>query len=207
MVRSYRWNFRVWIQKVGDSTSYVVVMSGVFTQILNFILTHLGDWYSWLIRTIDGFFYCASYIIGMQVEFDMKGTGKSKKTPVGRGKGGSGPSEKKGAWGSGAGAKRRRWEMMKAEALVILAMFIIILTWFFSLFWLSNLERRKIDFPPVHCFCRLMWERRVFLASISFFRGRLWYHWCKCMDYFFLSTWQAGLCGPFNDAWSLNHPC
>ena len=38
----------------------------------------------------------------------MKGTGKSKKTPVGRGKGGSGPSEKKGAWGSVAGAKRRR---------------------------------------------------------------------------------------------------
>nr|POE89440.1 replication factor c subunit 1 [Quercus suber] len=45
---------------------------------------------------------------GMQVEFDMKGTGKSKRTPVGRGKGGSGSSENKGAWGSGAGAKRRR---------------------------------------------------------------------------------------------------
>ncbi|XP_030960610.1 replication factor C subunit 1-like isoform X2 [Quercus lobata] len=45
---------------------------------------------------------------GMQVEFDMKGTGKSKKTPVGKGNGGSGPSEKKGAWGSVAGAKRRR---------------------------------------------------------------------------------------------------
>ena len=33
--------------------------------------------------------------------------------------------------------------MMKAEDLVILAMFIIIVTWFFFLFWLSNLEREE----------------------------------------------------------------
>ncbi|KAF3975047.1 hypothetical protein CMV_001674 [Castanea mollissima] len=40
--------------------------------------------------------------LGMQVEFDMKGTGKSKKTAVGRGKCGSGPSEKIGCgkWNS-----------------------------------------------------------------------------------------------------------
>ena len=59
---------------------------------------------------IDGFFYCALYIIGMQVELDLKGTGNSsaKKTRAGRGKGGSRSSEKKGARGSGAGAKRKR---------------------------------------------------------------------------------------------------
>ncbi|XP_062088936.1 replication factor C subunit 1 isoform X2 [Humulus lupulus] len=47
---------------------------------------------------------------GVQVQLDLKDSGKSsaKKTPAGRGKGGSGTAEKKGARGSGSGAKRKR---------------------------------------------------------------------------------------------------
>ncbi|XP_062171503.1 replication factor C subunit 1 isoform X2 [Alnus glutinosa] len=47
---------------------------------------------------------------GVEVKLDLKGTGNSsaKKTSAGRGKVGSGPTEKKGARGSGTGAKRKR---------------------------------------------------------------------------------------------------
>ncbi|KAM6558345.1 hypothetical protein CsatA_027584 [Cannabis sativa] len=47
---------------------------------------------------------------GVQVQLDLKDSGKSsaKKTPASRGKGGSGTAEKKGARGSGSGAKRKR---------------------------------------------------------------------------------------------------
>ncbi|XP_059429692.1 replication factor C subunit 1 isoform X2 [Corylus avellana] len=47
---------------------------------------------------------------GVEVKLDLKGTGNSsaKKTSAGRGKAGSGPTEKKGARGSGTGAKRKR---------------------------------------------------------------------------------------------------
>lgn len=47
---------------------------------------------------------------GVEVKLDLKGTGNSsaKKTSAGRGKVGSGPTEKKGARGSATGAKRKR---------------------------------------------------------------------------------------------------
>lgn len=47
----------------------------------------------------------------MQVQLDLKGAANpsAKRTPAGRGKGGSsGASEKKGGRGSGSGAKRKR---------------------------------------------------------------------------------------------------
>ena len=54
-------------------------------------------------------------MIGMQVELDLKGRGNSsaKKTPAGRGKGGFGSLEKRGARVSGTGTKRKRWDMVK----------------------------------------------------------------------------------------------
>lgn len=51
-----------------------------------------------------------SWFEGVQVQLDLKDSGKpsAKKTPAGRGKGGSSSTEKKGARGSGSGTKRKR---------------------------------------------------------------------------------------------------
>lgn len=50
----------------------------------------------------------------MQVQLDLKGTGSSsaKKTPAGRGRGGSASAGKGGQASRGSGAKRKRWKAL-----------------------------------------------------------------------------------------------
>jgi len=112
MVRSCSWNFKVWIQKVCDSTFsssdiWWIRLNAYFIWII--WVNDVLDW--WILLSVP-------YAVGVEVKLDLKGTGNSsaKKTSAGRGKVGSGPMEKKGARGSGTGAKRKRWKMMKVEA-------------------------------------------------------------------------------------------